>query len=234
MDQDSDSPLNPKYRFMAVEQQTVSPNPKHLMDNQMACSFIHKNGSNSLVVDANLMPSTYINYLSVPTHPVEFQTSEACPKNFIIFDQNLNGSQVTFHPTIAPKLCYPGLDEKCQIREAVCIERKRELSSIKEDSDDIDALLMSSEEVVGSEEDEVSTGRTTGNYGGESPDSRSTCSSKRRNRSFQKTRNMVKMLKRIVPGGDRMSTAAVLDEAVKYLKTLKVEAMKIGNGNMAV
>ncbi|XP_047329174.1 transcription factor bHLH144 [Impatiens glandulifera] len=231
---------------MAIEQQqTVTPNPKHLMDNQMACSFIHNNNASN---DANLMP-TYIN-LAMPTHPVEFQTSEACPKNFIIFDQNFNGSQVTFHPTIAPKFCYPGLDEKCQIREAVCIQsesesererkRKREVSCIKEDSDDIDALLMSSEEIVGSDEDEVSTGRTVGNYGGESPDSdsRSTCSSSRRRNGNssrrKKTRNMVKMLKRIVPGGDRMSTADVLDGAVKYLKSLKGEAMKLGNGNKAV
>ncbi|KAM1032893.1 hypothetical protein FF1_036459 [Malus domestica] len=36
----------------------------------------------------------------------------------------------------------------------------------------------------------------------------------------------------IVPGGNEMNTVAVLDEAVQYLKSLKVELQKIGVENL--
>jgi hypothetical protein len=41
-------------------------------------------------------------------------------------------------------------------------------------------------------------------------------------------KKMVRTLKGIIPGGDRMDTPAVLDEAVRYLKSLKVEVKKLG------
>ncbi|KAL4278380.1 hypothetical protein GQ457_03G035650 [Hibiscus cannabinus] len=43
-----------------------------------------------------------------------------------------------------------------------------------------------------------------------------------------KMKKMVKVLRGIVPGADEMGTVAVLDEAVRYLKSLKVEAKKLG------
>uniref|UniRef100_A0A0A9FEC5 BHLH domain-containing protein n=1 Tax=Arundo donax TaxID=35708 RepID=A0A0A9FEC5_ARUDO len=99
----------------------------------------------------------------------------------------------------------------------------------KEDTDEIDEL-MSAED--GKDEDDVlSTGRT--------PDS--TCSSGygasggRKHESGggggeknkERVKKMVRTLKGIIPGGDRMDTPAVLDEAVRYLKSLKVEVKKL-------
>uniref|UniRef100_A0A0A9FRA7 BHLH domain-containing protein n=2 Tax=Arundinoideae TaxID=156631 RepID=A0A0A9FRA7_ARUDO len=41
-------------------------------------------------------------------------------------------------------------------------------------------------------------------------------------------KKMMRTLKGIIPGGNQMDTPAVLDEAVRYLKSLKVEAKKLG------
>uniref|UniRef100_A0A0A9DM58 BHLH domain-containing protein n=1 Tax=Arundo donax TaxID=35708 RepID=A0A0A9DM58_ARUDO len=92
----------------------------------------------------------------------------------------------------------------------------------KEDTEEIDALLSS-------EDDVVSTGRTPGYRDGSSP--HSTCSSSCGGKPRPKKDRMKKMmrtLKGIVPGGNQMDTPAVLDEAVRYLKSLKVEAKKLG------
>ncbi|KAK4859047.1 hypothetical protein QYF36_025935 [Acer negundo] len=121
---------------------------------------------------------------SIPFHGVEFQPSEVCPKNFIIFDQNDRRSQVMFNPAIAHKFNGPSLNF-CATYIQDNFERKdinnmeREMSSsLKEDSDDIDALLSLEEEEEEEEEEdydeeEVSTARTYGNYGCDSPDSSS-------------------------------------------------------------
>ncbi|CAK9181725.1 unnamed protein product [Ilex paraguariensis] len=183
---------------------------------------------------------------------VEFQPSEVCPRNFIIFDKTDNRSQIMFHPAIGSKFGYPGLNIGASYFHAI-IDRKdansgRENSFMKEDSDDIDALLSLEEEE--SDEEEVSTARTHGNSGSDSPDSCSnygsnpgksrlpslkkssasgpSCSESKR----RKMRKMVKALRGIVPGANQMNTVAVLDEAVKYLKSLKVEVQKVGVGNM--
>ncbi|KAL5774053.1 hypothetical protein ACOSP7_011610 [Xanthoceras sorbifolium] len=201
---------------------------------------------------------------SIPFHGVEFQPSEVCPKNFIIFDQSDQRSQIMFNPAIAHKFNGPSLNF-CASYIQDNLERKdinnmeRELSSsLKEDSDDIDALLSLEEEYDEEEEEEdydeeeVSTARTYGNYGCESPDSSSTygtesqknkssssklksagsssnCNSERKQ---QKMKKMVKVLRGIVPGGNEMNTVDVLDEAVRYLKSLKVEVQKLGVGNL--
>ncbi|TKW38829.1 hypothetical protein SEVIR_1G140666v4 [Setaria viridis] len=39
-----------------------------------------------------------------PLNGLELQPSEACPKNYVIFDQTCTKSRVTFHPTLAHKL----------------------------------------------------------------------------------------------------------------------------------
>ncbi|KAK9056042.1 hypothetical protein SSX86_027129 [Deinandra increscens subsp. villosa] len=93
---------------------------------------------------------------------------------------------------------------------------------------------------------EVSTARTDGN---DTCDTSDSCSSKPRNKWVESTsshgsrgnfgkrekmRKMVKSLRGIVPGGNpQMNTVDVLDEAVKYLKSLKVEAHKMGFGDLS-
>ncbi|KAF7050732.1 hypothetical protein CFC21_059054 [Triticum aestivum] len=176
-----------------------------------------------------------------PLTGLEFQPSDACPKNYVIFDQTYDRSRVMYNPSLPNNFgSSGGYDQhgnnggydhnysgghdggKCSTGQ-------------KEDSDEIDALMSSWD---GEEEDDVlSTGRTSGCRGDGSPDS--TCSpgyvvsvspsgggggERKKNRM----KKMMKTLKGIIPGGDRMDTPAALDEAVKYLKSLKVEAKKHG------
>jgi hypothetical protein len=168
-----------------------------------------------------------------PLNGLEFQPSETCPKNYVIFDQTCTKSRVMFHPSLAYKLggssghqydfdyygdahgkgaSYRDDDDGCPgVRQKV------------EDAAEIDALLSSDQD----EDDVVSTGRTTPPAGcrdGSSPDS--TCSSKRPKK--ERVKKMMRTLKGIIPGGSQMDTPAALDEAVRYLKSLKVEAKKLG------
>ncbi|KAA8519534.1 hypothetical protein F0562_013842 [Nyssa sinensis] len=227
---------------MHSDQQLFPQKSVALLANQVGVNYMH-NASIASAFGGAVLPRGVKN--SRPFHDVEFQTSEVCPKNFIVFDQTDKRSQIIFHPAVAPKLGYPGLNiRRTCIQENVewkdADEDREVSSSLKEDSDDIDALLSSEEEDQEDyDEEEVSTARTNGNYGGNSPDSCSTYGSKpRKSSSFQrssgsgsscnserkhrKMRKMVKALRGIVPGGNQMNTAAVLDEAVRYLKSLKV------------
>ncbi|KAG8365607.1 hypothetical protein BUALT_Bualt18G0123400 [Buddleja alternifolia] len=190
----------------------------------------------------------------MPLHNVNIQPSNTCPRNYIIFDQTYNRSQIMFHPEISSKFLYPGFGfDKPIVQDNVAQkdandETKTEVSSpLKEDSDDIDALLSTeyeeNEECDDEDDDVVSTARTNAIYECNSPDSCSnyeTLSRKRRTffknssgneKKRHKMRKMVKALKGIVPGANRMSTVAVLDEAVRYLKSLRVEVQKLGVGN---
>ncbi|XVF87197.1 hypothetical protein PTKIN_Ptkin18bG0099800 [Pterospermum kingtungense] len=191
-----------------------------------------------------------------PLHGIEFQPSVVCPKNFIIFDQTDNRNQIMFNPAIANKFNGHALnvfptyfDGKYERKDVNDVEK--DASSLKEDSDDIDALLSSEEE--GQEdydEEEVSTARTYGNYESDSdscaayasiPGKNSSCSYSRKSYGSGgscdpeikrlKMKKMVNVLRGIVPGADQMGTVAVLDEAVRYLKSLKVEVKKLGVGN---
>ncbi|GJM99653.1 hypothetical protein PR202_ga16774 [Eleusine coracana subsp. coracana] len=180
------------------------------------------------------------------TAGLEFQPSDTCPKNYVIFDQTYDRSRVMFHPSLANNFGssagydyggYGGYDQNhyaaagnkqsaayygdddggaCSIRQ-------------KEDTDEIDALMSTDD---GDDEDDVlSTGRTPGCRAGGSPDS--TCSSGYGGggggeKKKERMKKMVRTLKGIIPGGDRMDTPAVLDEAVRYLKSLKVEVKKLG------
>ncbi|KAM1045514.1 hypothetical protein EV1_036103 [Malus domestica] len=196
-----------------------------------------------------------------PFHGVEFQTSSICPKNFIIFDQTDHRSQIMFNPEIAHKITGPAFNFcAAYIQDNLGLNEgnndNREASStLKEDSDDIDALLsLDEEELEDYDEEEVSTARTNGNYGSSFSDScssnglktkkerlrsslekssgigsSSSCNSERKR---QKMKKMVRALRGIVPGGNEMNTVAVLDEAVQYLKSLKVELQKIGVENL--
>uniref|UniRef100_K3YZT4 BHLH domain-containing protein n=1 Tax=Setaria italica TaxID=4555 RepID=K3YZT4_SETIT len=139
-----------------------------------------------------------------PLNGLELQPSEACPKNYVIFDQTCTKSRVTFHPTLAHKL----------VGSSSSGHDGTYRHGAEEDAEEIDALLSSDD--GGDDDDVVSTGRTPGGYpddDGSSPDT--ACSSSR------------------IGGGkprkkERMDTPAVLGGAVRYLKSLKVEAKKLG------
>ncbi|XP_023517808.1 transcription factor bHLH144-like [Cucurbita pepo subsp. pepo] len=197
-----------------------------------------------------------------PFNAVEFQPSEICPQNFIIFDHTDDGSQIMFHPAICNKLGGPTANMSSKyIQKNSCIDENyedREIPSpLMEDADDIDALLSledkDHEDVDGSEDDEISSARSHLNYGNRSPDSSSSSysSKPRKNRSVNpvrtesssgsscdgdmkqlKLKKMVKKLREILPGGYQMTTAMVLDEAVKYLKSLKDEVQELGLGSL--
>ncbi|XP_073154528.1 transcription factor bHLH144 [Henckelia pumila] len=188
-----------------------------------------------------------------PLHNVDIRTSDACPKNIVIFDKTHDRSQIMFHPNLSSKLFHPGYDVAASILQdnldAEYSNTKRDdMSPLKEDSDDIDALLSAEcdEYDDNYDDDMVSTARTETIYRCDSPDSCSNfeslstksrqhllkssgsrCNGKKRHR----TRKMVNTLKGIVPGANGMSTVAVLDEAVRYLKALRVEVQKLGTGS---
>ncbi|XP_023742628.1 transcription factor bHLH144 [Lactuca sativa] len=163
---------------------------------------------------------------------VDFQPARDCPRNFIIFDRTDNQSRIVYHPDTTTSTMPVRKDENAP-------------GVMNEDLADIDALLsLEDEEEEYEEGDDVSTGRTGGYDGSDTSD---TCSSSRRNggpgvflgyevkdseRKRDKMKKMVKSLKGIVPGvNGGMNTVDVLDEAVKYLKSLKVEAQKMGVGD---
>ncbi|KAM7500653.1 hypothetical protein LguiA_025067 [Lonicera macranthoides] len=222
---------------------------------QVGAGYMHNNTPLTSLFGGTVLPSGANPF--TPFHTVDIQPSDVCPRNFIIFDQTDNRSQIMFHPAAAPKFCYPGLSIGAPFLQDNAkrngANEEREISSsLKEDSHDIDALLsLEEEEEEEEDEEEVSTARTYGNYGSDSPDSGPTRGPKHRKRTSSssspkstgsgssvserkrmKMRKMVKTLRGIVPGGDRMNTVAVLDEAVRYLKSLKVEVQKLGVGNI--
>ncbi|XP_020098866.1 transcription factor bHLH144-like [Ananas comosus] len=189
-----------------------------------------------------------------PLSGLEFQPLENCPKNFIIFDHTYDKGSVMFHPALVRKLGSPNLDlypSHHAEKKGKISSRKNDIcqdkfsSSFEEDSKDIDALLCSDEEGNDGKKDDddddddddvVSTGRT--------PDF--SCSGKHepsfsqdftfdgsisKEKKREKMRKMVRVLREIIPGGDRLDAPAVLDEAVRYLKYLKVEVKKLGLQN---
>ncbi|KAK6154865.1 hypothetical protein DH2020_009113 [Rehmannia glutinosa] len=184
----------------------------------------------------------------MPFRNVDIQPSNACPRNYIIFDQTNNRSQIMFHPDISSKLFYPGFGVETPdnvVQKDINDDRKISSPLEEEDSDDIDALLSTEhEENEECDDDEVvSTARTDAIYECSSPDSCSnyeSVSKKRRSllgesrgneKKHRRMRKMVKALRGIVPGANRMSTVAVLDETVRYLKSIRVEVQKLGVGN---
>ncbi|GMY37875.1 transcription factor bHLH144 [Fagus crenata] len=226
------------------------------LGNQVGNDYMHIPVASAF--DAVLTPTA--KHLT-PFHGVQFQPSEVCPKNFIIFDQTDQRSQIMFNPAIAHKFSAPGMninatyvEDNFGVKEVDHMER--EISSpMKEDSDDIDALLSLEDDEEEEEYDDevVSTARTDEDYHPASPDSFSNYGSKPKKNRYsssnqkpsasgdscnserkqqQKMKKMVKALRGIVPGGNQMNTVAVLDEAVRYLKSLKVEVQKLGVGDL--
>lgn len=186
-----------------------------------------------------------------PFHVVDIQPSDACPRNFVIFDQSNTGSQIIFHPEIRSKFLDFGLADSASILKGKDARKDANyegnfFSLVKEDSDDIDALLsMEDVENKEYEDDEVSTARTDATCERDSPDSCSNYELPPRKRSVfgtssvircnykkgERTRTMVKVLRRLVPGAKQMSTVTVLDEAVRYLKSLKAQVHNPETGN---
>ncbi|XP_068667012.1 transcription factor bHLH144-like [Aristolochia californica] len=188
-----------------------------------------------------------------PAHGMGINTTNAT-KSFIIFDQTDNKCRIMFYPSPANKFSYPNFDFnatyplKCGKSQENYVKAS---SSLKEDTKDIDALLSLDYDEETEDDEEVSTGRTMGNnYGNSSPDSscstdgskssnsrlsfmdKSCCSGSSGERGQQKMKKLMKVLRGIVPGGDQMDAAAVLDEAVIHLKSLKMEVKKLGIRNL--
>ncbi|CAL5022291.1 unnamed protein product [Urochloa decumbens] len=158
-----------------------------------------------------------------PLTGLEFQPSDNCPRNYVIFDQTYDRSRVMFHPSLATGGGGYGYDQIYTGGAAASVRQN-------EDTEEIDALMGTED---GDDEDDVrSTGRTPagcGRGGGSSTSPDSACSSGgERGKKKERMKKMVRTLKGIVPGGERMDTPAVLDEAVRYLKSLEVEAKKLG------
>ncbi|XP_022879631.1 transcription factor bHLH144-like [Olea europaea var. sylvestris] len=219
-------------------------NPVLPLPNQVGSYYMSKAHIQSIfggtILPSGIKPSR-------PFHVVDFLTSDACPRNFVIFDKTKNRSQIMFHPEIGSKYPHPDYGvgmSNCLDNIGWKDKEDREITSFTEDSYDIDALLSTEYENEEYDEDKLSTGRTDANYGSESLDSCSnyeSLSRKRRSppsekssedKKRQKMRKMVKALRGIVPGANQMSTVAVLDEAVRYLKSLRVEVQETGVGNL--
>ncbi|XP_062215802.1 transcription factor bHLH144-like [Phragmites australis] len=183
-----------------------------------------------------------------PLGVFEFQPSKVCPRNYIIFDHTDNKGCIVYHPALENKLNPTNIDVFPYHGEVVCRSSgqdsgnmEEESSSFKEDTEEIDALLCSDEE--SDEDDVVSTGRTpdpleSGPFDSTSPPrfkktrhfsgKSSVCHRSMENLTHEKIRKMVTVLRGIIPGGDQLDTPAVLEEAVRYLKFLKMEAKKLG------
>ncbi|KAL5222838.1 hypothetical protein ABZP36_027551 [Zizania latifolia] len=178
----------------------------------------------------------------------EFQPSKVCPRNFIIFDQTDDKGRIMCHPALVSKLNPTDANASPSYPEAVFRSfgqdngnLEDDSSSFKEDTRDIDALLSSYEE---SDEDDVkSTGRTpdrseSGRFDSSSPPRSNKMHHSSGNSSVfhgsldnvthERMRNMVTVLRGIIPGGDQLDTPSVLEEAVRYLKFIKMEAKKLG------
>ncbi|KAL5227002.1 hypothetical protein ABZP36_015267 [Zizania latifolia] len=175
----------------------------------------------------------------------EFQPSKVCPRNFIIFDQTDDKGRIMCHPALVSKLNHADANAFPSYHEAVCRSSgqdngnlEEDSSSFKEDTREIDALLSSDEE---SDEDDVkSTGRTPDRFESGPFDSSSPPRSKKMHHSSgnssvfhgsmdnERMRNIITVLRGLIPGGDQLDTHSVLEEAVRYLKFLKMEAKKLG------
>ncbi|KAL3615174.1 hypothetical protein CASFOL_040835 [Castilleja foliolosa] len=210
------------------------------------CGYFMQNPPMAPVFNRFIPPA--INRPMMPFHNVDIQPSSTCPRNFIIFDQTNNKSQIMFHPEISSNFCYPGFKVEPSVFQENIVSNADDKtgSSFEEDYDDIDALL-SSEYEEEPEDDEVSTARSA-IYECGSPDScsnylpvpkkrrtlfRKSSENRGNEKKHKKVRKMVKALRGIVPGANRrMSSVAVLDEAVRYLKSLKVEVQKLGTKHL--
>uniref|UniRef100_A0ACD5VXC8 Uncharacterized protein n=2 Tax=Avena sativa TaxID=4498 RepID=A0ACD5VXC8_AVESA len=194
--------------------------------------------------------SMTIPQVQTPLAGFEFQPSKVIPRNFIIFDRDEDRGRIMYHPASVNKLNSTTIYDLCSYDEAVCRSSgqgngnvEEGSSSFKEDTQEIDALLSSDEE--SDEDDIVSTGRTPCPLESGSLDSPSPLNSTKMRYSSEKgnilsgsmegvtpesMRKIITVLRGVIPGADQdqLDTPAVLQEAVRYLKFLKMEAKKLG------
>ncbi|KAJ3695260.1 hypothetical protein LUZ60_000637 [Juncus effusus] len=173
-----------------------------------------------------------------PLAEFEFEPHENCPTNLIIFDRTNSKNRVMYHPALVEKFGLENYYLNSQNADVDCQSGKirNSSSSFKEDSNEIDVLLNSNyeeEEVEGFDDDTVSTGRTPENWetvswNSDSGNSNSGFYDSNYEDKRERTRNLVRVLRGIIPGGEELDTGAVLDESVKYLKYLKMETKKLG------
>lgn len=214
----------------------------------------YMNLSHASTFDAVLPPSAR---QITPFERFNLQPSEVCPKNFIVFDQTDQQNRILFHPATTYKFNSPGFNSHATCNQDFEKDKINQIetelsSSFVEDSKDIDALLsLDSDELEDYDEEEVSTARTHEKDDSTSDTCSSYCTKSRKKRLLSSAHNssgtkgycinekkqhlemkrMVKILRNIVPGGgNQMDTVTVLDEAVKYLKSLKVEVEQFGVG----
>ncbi|OEL17308.1 hypothetical protein BAE44_0021676 [Dichanthelium oligosanthes] len=182
-----------------------------------------------------------------PLGVFEFQPSKVCPRNFIIFDHNDDKGRIMYHPALVNNLNPTNINAFPCHGEVVCrssgldnCNLEQHASSFKEDTEEIDALLSSDEE--SDEDDVMSTGRSPDpmeigpcessspprfkkmrHFSGKS----SVFNESMENTTHEEMRKMITVLRGIIPGADQLDTPDVLEEAVRHLKLLKVEAEKL-------
>ncbi|KAJ1689737.1 hypothetical protein LUZ63_013892 [Rhynchospora breviuscula] len=162
---------------------------------------------------------------------LEFEIYEKCPQNFIVLDQTNVKHKVMYNPVLIQNFGFEKLYSTLHNVEGEGLSRLCNSPSFKEDTNEID-ILLSSDEGDECDDDTVSTGRTPGNWNSASHIS-SSCDSSysemiRNECKRERMRQMVRILREIVPGVEGLDAGTVLDEAVKYLKYLKMEVENLG------
>jgi len=180
----------------------------------------------------------------------EFQPSKVCPRNFIIFDHTDDKGRIVYHPALVNKLNPTNINAFPCRGEVICRSSDQDdgnleqhASSFKEDTEEINALLSSESDEDSDEDDVMSTGRSPdplelGPCESSSPPrfkkmrhfsgNGSDFNGSMENITHKEIRKVVTVLRGIIPGGDQLDAPDVLEEAVRYLKFLKVEAEKLG------
>ncbi|KAJ4771260.1 basic helix-loop-helix (bHLH) DNA-binding superfamily protein [Rhynchospora pubera] len=162
---------------------------------------------------------------------LEFELYEKCPQNFIILDQTNVKHRVMYNPVLIQNFGFEKLYSTLHNVEGEGLSRLCNSPSFKEDTNEID-ILLNSDEGDECDDDTVSTGRSPGNWNSTSSISNSydsSCNELIRNEcKRERMRQIVRILQEIVPGAEGLDTSAVLDEAVKYLKYLKMEVENLG------
>jgi hypothetical protein len=173
--------------------------------------------------EALAAPGRRAHDIPAPPGGLELEPSEACPKNYVVFDQTSAHSRVMFHPSLARKLGAP--PESSYGGAGACTADADDdgCSRVRpeEDPEEIDALLS-----LSSEDDAASTARSAGSGRDDGSSADSACSSGAGGKKKARIKKMMRALKGIVPGAKQKDAPAALDEAVWYLRSLKVEAAK--------
>lgn len=179
---------------------------------------------------------------------------ETARRKFLVFDQSGNQTRLVYSSSangswpLKPSATTP--NELTPFLGDECVQENNEgMEMHQEDSEEIDALLYSSHSDSDSDDDEViSSGHSRSPREEEGPtkrqklleglyapfgrsgledDAESSCGNtnfhRKRSRK-EKIRKTLSVLQNIVPGGKGKGAMGVIDETIRYLKNLKVEA----------